>query len=115
MPRGPSRDSPTCFRRTAQREIRSQLSLSLRAVISQHLLPSAVRGEKRILALEILFNNAPIASAIRFGKIESIDNNILTGRAEGMLTLDESVKRLWRDGRISRETAERYVSSIERL
>ena len=32
-----------------------------------------------------------------------------------MLTLDESVKRLWRDSRISRETAERYVSSIERL
>ena len=67
------------FPQDAQREIRSQLSLSLRAVISQHLLPSAVRGEKRILALEILFNNAPIASAIRFGKIESIDNNILTG------------------------------------
>ena len=103
------------FPQDAQREIRSQLSLSLRAVISQHLLPSAVRGEKRILALEILFNNAPIASAIRFGKIESIDNNILTGRAEGMLTLDESVKRLWRDSRISRDTAERYVSSIERL
>lgn len=103
------------FPQESQREIRSQLSLSLRAVISQHLLPSVVRGEKRILALEILFNNAPIASAIRFGKIESIDNNILTGRAEGMLTLDESVKRLWKDGRISRETAERYVSSIERL
>jgi twitching motility protein PilT len=103
------------FPQSAQREVRSQLSLSLRAVISQHLLPSLEPGEKRILALEILFNNAPIASAIRFGKIESIDNNILTGRTEGMLPLDESIRRLLSDGRISRETAERFVSSTDRL
>jgi len=103
------------FPQSAQREIRSQLSLSLRAVISQHLLPSIHPGEKRVLALEIMFNNSPIASAIRFGKVESIDNNILTGRAEGMVTLDESIKRLFREGRINRETAERFVSSPTRL
>jgi twitching motility protein PilT len=103
------------FSQTVQREIRSQLSLSLRAVISQHLLPSIHKGEKRVLALEIMFNNVPIASAIRFGKIESIDDNILTRRAEGMLTLDESIKRLFHDGRISRETAKRFISSPDRL
>ena len=103
------------FPQTVQREIRSQLSLSLRAVISQHLLPSIHKGEKRVLALEIMFNNVAIASAIRFAKIESIDDAILTRRAEGMLTLDESIKRLLHDGRISRETAERFVSSVDRL
>lgn len=103
------------FPQDVQREIRSQLSFSLRAVISQHLLPSVCKEDKRVLALEIMFNNAPIASAIRFGKIESIDNNILTGRGEGMLTLDESIRRLWQDGRISRETAEHFVSSTDRL
>jgi twitching motility protein PilT len=103
------------FPQNDQREVRSQLSLSLRAVISQHLLTSVHKGEKRVLALEIMVNNAAIASAIRFGKIESIDTNILTGRAEGMLTLDESIKRLLREGRISRETAERFISSPERL
>jgi twitching motility protein PilT len=103
------------FPQEVQREIRSQLSFSLRAVITQHLLPSIDPSDKRVLALEILFNNGPIASGIRFGKIESIDNNILTGRAEGMLTLDESVKRLLHDGRISRATAEHYVSSTDRL
>ncbi len=103
------------FPQDVQREIRSQLSFSLRAVISQHLLPSICRGDKRVLALEIMFNNAPIASAIRFGKIESIDNNILTGRGEGMLTLDESIRRLLQDGKISRETAEHFVSSTDRL
>ncbi len=103
------------FPQDVQREIRSQLSFSLRAVISQHLLPSVCQGDKRVLALEIMFNNGPIASAIRFGKIESIDNNILTGRAEGMLTLDESIRRLLQDGRISRETAEHFASSTDRL
>jgi twitching motility protein PilT len=103
------------FPQDVQREIRSQLSFSLRAVIAQHLLPGIDPGEKRVLALEILFNNSPIASAIRSGKIESIDTNILTGRSEGMLTLDESIKRLLHDGKISRETAESFVTSTDRL
>eukprot|EP00913_Durusdinium_trenchii_P022844 g21448.t1 len=93
------------FPQTVQSEIRSQLSFSLRAVISQHLLPSVEPGQKRELALEILFNNIPIASGIRQGKIESLDNNILTGSGEGMRTLTESVQRLLDEGRISRETA----------
>jgi twitching motility protein PilT len=92
-----------------QSEVRAQLAFSLRAVICQRLLPS-VAGGKRELALEILFNNSPIASAIRTGKDESIDRNILTSRAEGMLPLDESVRQLFVAGKISRETAEQFVS-----
>jgi twitching motility protein PilT len=103
------------FPQNVQREIRAQLSLSLRAVISQHLLPNVQPGEKRVLALEVLFNNSAVGSAIRSGRIESVDNVILTSRAEGMLTLDESIKRLFHDGRISRETAERFVTSSRRL
>lgn len=98
------------FPQSVQTEIRAQLATSLRAVISQHLLPSTTAAGKRELALEILINNSPIASAIRFGKLESIDNCILTGRADGMLTLDESIKRLLQAGKITRPTAEQYVS-----
>ena len=97
------------FPQNVHTEIRSQLSLSLRAVVSQHLLPS-VDDSKRVLALEIMFNNSPIASAIRFGKVESIDNSIVTGRAEGMVSLDESLKRLLQAGKISRDVAEHYVT-----
>ncbi len=103
------------FPQSAQSDIRSQLSMSLRAVVSQHLLPNVNKGQQRVLALEILFNSTPIASAIRFGKIESIDNHILTGRAEGMITLDESLKRLLRDGKINREVAERFASDATYL
>jgi twitching motility protein PilT len=102
------------FPQHVQSEIRAQLALGLRGVICQHLLPS-VAGGKRELALEILFNNAPIASAIRTGKDESIDRNILTSRAEGMIPLDESVRRLFQSGKISRETAEQFVSDKSSL
>ena len=97
------------FPQSVQNEIRGQLSQSLQAVICQHLLPST-EGEKRELALEILFRNSPIASAIRSGKSDSIDRNILTGRGDGMITFDESIKRLLQAGKISRETAEQFVS-----
>jgi twitching motility protein PilT len=103
------------FPQSVQQEIRSQLASSLRAVVSQHLLPNVRKGEKRVLALEILFNTLPVGAAIRFAKLESIDNVILTSRAEGMRTLDESIQRLLREGRISRETAERFISPGARL
>jgi twitching motility protein PilT len=103
------------FPQSVQSEIRAQLSMSLRAVVSQHLLPNARKGERRVLALEIMFANLPVAASIRFGKLESIDNAILTGRAEGMRTLDESIKLLLKDGRITRETAERFMSPGTKL
>jgi len=101
------------FPLNAQGDIRAQLSLGLRAVISQHLLPSAVAGEKRKLALEILFNNQPISSAIRMGKFSSIDNNILTGRSEGMCTLADAVRRLYENHDITRETAAHFVDDLD--
>ena len=72
------------FPQDAQKDVRGQLAMSLRAVVSQRLLPGAERGAKRHLALEVLWNTHPIASAIRTGKVESIDNYLVTGREEGM-------------------------------
>ncbi len=103
------------FPQEDQREIRSQLSFSLRAVISQHLLPNICAGEKRVLAMEIMFNTTPVAAAIRLGKMEAIDNTIVTSLADGMQSLDESVKRLLKGCQISRETAERFVTPGTKL
>ena len=97
------------FRPATQPEVRAQLAMALRAVVSQHLLPSAEPG-KRQLALEIMINNNPIASAIRTGKLESIDTGIVTGRSDGMISLDESLRRLWKAGAITKDTAERFVT-----
>ena len=96
------------FPQEVQGAILSQIAMSLRAVISQHLLPTP-NEEKRVLALEILYNTIPVAAGIRMGRIDSIDNNILTGRADGMITLSEYVRRLFHAGRVSRSTAERFM------
>jgi twitching motility protein PilT len=103
------------FPQDVQRDIRSQLAMSLRAIVSQRLLPGRERGEKRHLALEVLWNTYPIASAIRTGKLESVDNYLLTGRDEGMVSIDESVRQLLRAGKITREVAEQNVRDVTLL
>jgi twitching motility protein PilT len=103
------------FPHDAQQYIRSQLAMSLRTIISQRLLPGIQTGSKRHLALEILWNTHPIANAIRIAKLESIDNYLVTGREAGMLTFDESVRQLFRAGKITKEVAEKNVSDINLL
>ncbi len=98
------------FPQDVQQQVRAQLALGLRVVVSQRLLPGVDRTEKRQLAIEVLWNTHPVASAIRQAKIESIDNCILTGRADGMTTFDESVRQRWKGGRISKAIAEQNVS-----
>jgi twitching motility protein PilT len=98
------------FPQQYQQEVRSQLASVIRAVICQRLLNSNIEGEKQELALEIMFNTPAIGAAIRIGKLESIDNYILTGRTEGMISMDESIRRLLSNNRISRQTAESFVS-----
>ena len=103
------------FPQDVQRDVRAQLAFSLRAIICQRLLPDIERGGKRHLALEVLWNTHPIASAIRTGKLESIDNYLLTSREDGMLSFDESVRRLLADGVITREVAEQNVRELSML
>jgi len=103
------------FPQEVQRDIRYQLAASLRSVVAQRLLPGTERGAKRHLALEVLWNTNPIASGIRNGKLESIDNYLLTGRDEGMVSFDESVRVLLREGKITRETAEQNVRDLSVL
>lgn len=100
------------FPQDSQSTVRAQLAMSLRCVVSQRLLPGIHRGEKRHLALEVLWNTNPIASAIRSAKLESIDNYLLTNREEGMISFDESVRRLMKAGKISHEVAERNVREL---
>ncbi len=95
-----------------QPDVRAQLAMSLRAVVSQRLLPGVERGTKRHLALEVLWNTNPVASALRTGKIESLDNVLLTGRESGMVSFDESVRRLLLAGKITSQVAEQNVREL---
>ena len=97
------------FPHSAQDDVRAQLAMSLRAVVSQHLLPSPQEGEKRVLALEVLHVTNPVRAAIKFGKIESLESSIQTGKRDGMLTLDDDLQRLAQEGKIKPETARRFA------
>ncbi len=103
------------FSLETQRDMRNQFAMSLRAIVSQRLLPDEIEGEKRHLAIEVLWNTNPIFSAIRNNKLESIDNYLLTGRDDGMISFDESVRLLFREGKITREVAESNVRELSYL
>jgi twitching motility protein PilT len=89
-------------------DVLTQLSMSLRYVVSQHLLPS-ISGGRRVLALEVLFANFAVRSAIRQGKIESLDSAIQSGRKDGMFSLDMDLQRLLDRKLISIETAREFA------
>jgi twitching motility protein PilT len=87
-----------------QSQIRQQLSLALLAIISQQLLPAA-NGVGRYPAVEILVATGATRNLIRRGDDHQLRASIETGRADGMLTMEQSLAELVRVGRISRETA----------
>jgi twitching motility protein PilT len=87
-----------------QRQIRVQLADSLRAVVSQRLVPAAsVRG--RVPAVELLRVTHGVANLIREGRTAQIVNALQAGASEGMLVLERSLADLVRANRIRRETA----------
>ncbi len=85
-------------------DVRTQLSMSLRFVVAQHLLPAA-RGGRRVLAMEVLVANYAAKNAIRLGKVESLDSVIQSGRNDGMFPLDADLRRLVEAGAITKQTA----------
>lgn len=80
--------------------VRSMLSESLRAVISQALLKKV--GGGRMAAHEIMICNPAIRNLIRENKVAQMYSTIQTGQAQGMQTLDQALKLLVDSGQITR-------------
>ena len=89
-----------------QNQIRSQLSGTLQAVVSQQLLPTIDGGIAA--AFEIMVVNSAIRNLIREGKIFQIDNILQTSMAQGMKTMDMSIFELFRQRIITKEVALQY-------
>lgn len=86
-----------------QQQIRFQLSMVLEAVISQQLIPT-VDG-KLTPAFEILKVNSAIRTLIRDGKIHQIPATIATSKDDGMIAMDDSLLKLYREGKIDETNA----------
>ncbi len=87
-----------------QRQIRIQLSIVLREILTQYLLPTSA-GDGRVPAYERMIKNDAIAANIRDDKTHQIPSAIQTGRAEGMVPLELSLARLVRQGHLTRAAA----------
>ena len=83
----------------AQGQIRQQLSGSLKAIISQQLIPTTTGG--RVAALEYMVDAPSVRSMIREGKEHQLYTAIQTGRAQGMQTMDQALAQLFLQGKIS--------------
>jgi len=87
-----------------QPQIRQQLSLALAAVIAQQLVPG-MDGISRWPATEIMFATDAIRALVRRGDDHQLRSQISVGKAEGMMTMEQSLADLVRAMRISRDTA----------
>lgn len=101
------------FPSTQQEQVRSQLSMVLRTVVSQQLLPDKDGG--MVPAYEIMRMNNAIRSLIRDNKTHQIDNAIAAGGGEGMISMDQSILALYKAGKITVETALEYADNPEQL
>ncbi|RCK80356.1 MAG: Twitching motility protein PilT [Candidatus Ozemobacter sibiricus] len=91
------------FPENQQRQILHQLSMVLRGVISQTLLPKI--GGGRVAAFEVLINTSAVRSLIGEGKIHLIPSFLETGTEYGMQTMDMSMVQLVKNGLVKAEEA----------
>jgi twitching motility protein PilU len=101
------------FPQELHKQLFMDLSLNLRAVISQRLVPD-VRG-KRCAAIEILINTPHVAELILKGEIEGIKEAMASSGTKGMQTFDEALFGLYKDERITLEEALRNADSRTNL
>ncbi|NDY73626.1 type IV pili twitching motility protein PilT [Desulfobacter hydrogenophilus] len=87
-----------------QPQIRQQLASTLKAVVSQRLLPNA-GNTGRIPGVEVMFATPGIANLIRQAKDDMIYSNIETGFNDGMMTMEQHLIKLVKAGKISVETS----------
>lgn len=100
------------FPEDRNRDIASQLSLSLAAVISQKLITKK-EDIGRLAAMEILYNIPAVANIIRTGKFHQLYSMMETHSNQGMITFEQSLLNLFNAGLITREQAVRYTNRAE--
>ncbi|MCL1941222.1 MAG: type IV pilus twitching motility protein PilT, partial [Synergistaceae bacterium] len=99
------------FPANQQGQIRVQLAMVLGAVISQQLVPKASGGV--LPAFEVMLVNDAIRNMIRESKIHQIDGVITSSAAEGMMTMDGSLLKLFKEQQITDQAAVAFSTQPE--
>jgi twitching motility protein PilU len=101
------------FPESAHKNILMNVSLNLRAIVSQRLVVG--KDGKRLPAIEILLNTPMIRDLIRRGQIHEMKEAMDRSLAEGMQTFDQSLFSLYKEGKIELEEALRKADSRDGL
>ena len=91
------------FPANQQKQVKIQLAKILRGVVCQQLVPSVDGGQ--IPVFEIMKTNVAIQNMIREDKLHQLESAMQAGAAEGMCTMDGSLLKLYKEGRITKDTA----------
>ena len=109
----PSTGSSIFFPADRRNQLLMDLSLNLKAIISQRLLPTTDGG--RAAAVEVLINSPRIADLILKGEVHGIKDSMEKGAEYGMRTFDQALLAMVIDGRIDEETALKNADSQNNL
>lgn len=96
-----------------QNQVRMQLSMTLAGVVSQRLLSKIDGG--RVASREVMINTPAVSNIIREGKTAQLKTVIETSSKEGMVSIDQDIKRLFKEKMVSKETAQMYMENPEIL
>ena len=91
------------FPENAQEQVRTQLGMMLQGVVTQKLLPKI--GGVRVLGCEIMIGTPAVQSLIRENKVHQLDSMIQVSQKYGMMTFNQHLVSLVKDGLIEKETA----------
>jgi twitching motility protein PilT len=103
------------FPQTERNLVRQTLSLAIRAVVSQVLLPCLKEGVDRIPAVEILITNAAARKLISEGREADLPSVIRSSQQEGMQDLTYNLCDMIKDGSVDPKEAFKYAPNTEEL
>ncbi|MBI5168182.1 MAG: PilT/PilU family type 4a pilus ATPase [Candidatus Eisenbacteria bacterium] len=95
-------------------QVYAQLSLNLRGIVSQRLVPKA-SGEGRVAAIEVMLNTPRVADLVAKGEIASIKGAIEANALDGSQSFDMALYELYRAGHITLDEALRQADSANNL
>ena len=102
------------FPEDQQNQVRTMLSVTLKGVCAQLLLP-AIDGKGRVPVNEILMGSFGLGNIIREGNVSKIVSLIESGGGEGMQKMDDAILKRYKDSEISGETAYLFASQKQRF
>lgn len=94
---------------------RQTFGLTIKAIISQVLIPSIREGVERMPAVEVLITNPSVRKLIAEERETDLSNVIRSCREEGMMDMTDNLCELVKNGSIDPKDAYRYAPNIEEL